>query len=73
VVQPEFYCFLDLMRASKIEAEGCHCSVLGECTDLKLRPRIVKACEPIPDNQRWQTLPAMAWGKFSWLAKNRHL
>jgi len=46
---------LDSEARFKIEAEACYCSVLDECwlTDFKLRPRIVKACEPIPDSQRW--------------------
>lgn len=46
---------LDTEARFKIEAETCYCSVLDECwiTDFKSRPRIVKACESIPDNQRW--------------------
>jgi hypothetical protein len=49
------YHFLDTDARFKIEVEGCYCSVLDECwiTDFKVRPRIVQACEPIPDNQRW--------------------
>ena len=51
---PDLYHLLDTERF-KIEAEGCYCSVLEECwiTDFKVRPRNVKACEPIPDSQRW--------------------
>lgn len=52
---PDSYHFLDTDARFKIEAEGCYCSVLDECwiTDFKVRPRIVKGCEPVPDNQRW--------------------
>ena len=54
-VDPALYRLLDTEARFKIEAEGCYCSVLDECwiTDFKSRPRIVPACEPIPDNQRW--------------------
>lgn len=49
------YARLDHEVRFKIEAEGCYCSVLDECwiTDFKSRPRIVKACEPIPNSQQW--------------------
>jgi hypothetical protein len=49
------YHFLDTDARFKIEVQGCYCSVLNECwiTDFKVQPRIVQACEPIPDNQRW--------------------
>ena len=52
---PDSYRFLDTDARFKIEVEGCYCSVLNECwiTDFKVRPRVVQACEPIPDNQRW--------------------
>jgi len=51
----DLYHFLDTEARFEIEAEGCYCSVLDECwiTDFKVRPRSVKACEPVPDNQRW--------------------
>jgi hypothetical protein len=51
---PDSYQFLDTEARFKM-VEGCYCSVLDECwiTDFKVRPRIVQACEPIPDNQRW--------------------
>lgn len=54
-VDPALYRLLDTDARFKIAAEGCYCSVLDECwtTDFKSRPRIVKACEPIPGNQRW--------------------
>jgi hypothetical protein len=53
--ESDLYRQLDTDARFKIEAEGCYCSVLDECwiTDFKNRPRSVKACEPIPDNQRW--------------------
>lgn len=52
---PDSYQFLDTEPRFKIEVEGCYCSVLDECwiTEFKVRPRIVQACEAIPDNQRW--------------------
>jgi hypothetical protein len=52
---PDMYQQLDREGRFKIEAEGCFCSVLDECwiTDFKARPRNVKSCEAIPDNQRW--------------------
>jgi hypothetical protein len=52
---PNFYHLLDAEARYKIEAESCFCSVLDNCwiTDFKVRPERVKACEPIPDNQRW--------------------
>jgi hypothetical protein len=52
---PDSYHLLDADAWFKIETEGCYCSVLDECwiTDFKLHPRMVKACEPVPDNQRW--------------------
>jgi hypothetical protein len=51
----EMYRLLDTEARFKVEAESCYCSVLDQCwiTDFKLRPQIVKACEPISDNQRW--------------------
>jgi hypothetical protein len=53
--EPNLYHLLDAEARFKVEAEGCYCSVLDECwiTDFKIRPRSVKACESIPDNQRW--------------------
>ena len=52
---PDSYHFLDTDARFKIEVEGCYCSVLDQCwiTDFKVRPRIVQACEPIPENKRW--------------------
>lgn len=52
---PESYRVLNTEARFKVEAEGCYCSVLNECwiADFKVQPRAVKACEPIPDNQRW--------------------
>ena len=52
---PDSYHFLDTNARFQIDVEGCYCSVLNECwiTDFKVRPRIVQACEAIPDNQRW--------------------
>jgi hypothetical protein len=52
---PDSYQHLNKEARFKIEAESCYCSVLDECwiTDFKARPRNVKACETIPDNQRW--------------------
>jgi len=52
---PAVYRLLDTDARFKIEAEGCYCSVLGECwiTDFKVRPRIVETCEPVVDNERW--------------------
>lgn len=54
-VDPALYRLLDTEARFKIAAEGCYCSVLDQCwiTDFNSRPRTVKACEPIPDNQRW--------------------
>lgn len=54
-VDLDSYRLLDTDARFKIEEEGCYCSVLNECwiTDFKVQPRIVKGCEPIPDNQRW--------------------
>jgi hypothetical protein len=52
---PALYDRLNTARY-KIEPEACYCSVLDECwiTDFKSsRPRMVKACEPIPESQRW--------------------
>lgn len=39
----------------KVEAEACYCSVLDECwtTDFTNRPKNVKACDAIPENERW--------------------
>jgi hypothetical protein len=52
---PELYQFLDREARFKVEGEACYCSVLEECwlTDFKNQPREVKACESIPDAQRW--------------------
>ena len=52
---PDWYRLLDTEARFKVEAESCFCSVLDECwtTDFKFRPQKVKACEPIPNNQRW--------------------
>ncbi len=52
---PGFYEFLDRDARFKVEAEACYCSVLDECwvTDFTNRPREVKSCEAIPENQRW--------------------
>lgn len=49
------YHLLENEARFKIEAESCYCSVLDQCwiTDFKVRPQSVKACEPIPDSQRW--------------------
>jgi hypothetical protein len=54
-VDPDSYHLLDADARFKIEVEGCYCSVLDECwiTDFKVRPRIVRSCESIPDSQRW--------------------
>ena len=54
-VDTGLYQFLDREARFKVEAEACYCSVLEECwvTDFKNQPREVKACEPIPQNQRW--------------------
>lgn len=51
---PALYQLLNQARP-KIEAEACYCSVLDQCwiTDFKSRPRMVKACETIPESQRW--------------------
>ena len=52
---PAFFDLLDRDARFKVEAEACYCSVLEECwlTDFINQPREVKACERIPDNQRW--------------------
>jgi hypothetical protein len=54
-VNADSYHRLDTEARFKIEVEACYCSVLDECwmTDFKVRPRIVQACQPIPENQRW--------------------
>lgn len=54
-VNPDSYRRLDEDARFKIEVEACYCSVLDECwiTEFKDRPRIVKTCQPLPDNQRW--------------------
>ena len=54
-VAPDLYEFLDREARSKVEAEACYCSVLDECwlTDFKNQPREVKACERIPEKERW--------------------
>lgn len=68
-VDPDSYHLLDTEARFRIEAEGCSCSVLIECwiADFKVRPRVVKACEPIPGIQclviiaamgEWPTRPA---------------
>ncbi|HYX53048.1 MAG TPA: hypothetical protein VE783_06325 [Candidatus Limnocylindrales bacterium] len=52
---PALYDLLDREARFKVEAEACYCSVLEECwqTDFRNQPREVKACERIPENQRW--------------------
>jgi hypothetical protein len=52
---PDMYRLLDSEARFKIQVEGCYCSVLDECwiTDFKVRPRKVKTCDPLPENQRW--------------------
>jgi hypothetical protein len=52
---PDFYKRLDLDARFKVEAEACYCSVLDECwvTNFKSRATGVKACEAVPDNERW--------------------
>jgi hypothetical protein len=52
---PAFYERLDTDARFKVDAEACYCSVLDMCwiTDFKARPKPVKACAAIPDNQRW--------------------
>ncbi|MGO9863819.1 MAG: hypothetical protein ACLPLR_09435 [Terriglobales bacterium] len=51
----DWYHLLDTEARFRIEAESCYCSVLDQCwiTDFKVRPKKVKSCELIPDNQRW--------------------
>lgn len=52
---PELYHLLDGEARYKVEAEACYCSVLDECwvTNFKDQPREVKACERVPESQRW--------------------
>jgi hypothetical protein len=54
-VDSDLYQLLDHEARYKVQAEACYCSVLEECwlTDFKDQPREVKACERIPENQRW--------------------
>jgi hypothetical protein len=52
---PALFELLDRNARFKVEAEACYCSVLEECwlTDFTNQPREVKACERIPEKQRW--------------------
>jgi hypothetical protein len=51
----EFYQRLDTDARFKMDAEACFCSVLDDCwmMTFNTRPTKVKACERIPENQRW--------------------